>query len=133
MWIPKSEGEILAAIEAGDLIETANFDAKAALPAKGKSKDLAIDVAAMSTDGGTLLYGIGEDDNDRPTMLQPFRLAGARERVDQILRTSVAEPPEVQVREIPTDGDPFTSLPALWSRMKISMTERARISSRFSL
>lgn len=106
MWTPKSEREILAAIEAGDLTETANFDAKAALPAKGKSKDLAIDVAAMATDGGTLLYGIGEDDNDRPTALQPFRLAGARERVDQIVRTSISEPPDVQVREIPTNDDP---------------------------
>ncbi len=63
MWMPASESEILAAIEAGDLIETATFDAKAALPAKGKSKDLAIDVAAMANDGGTLLYGVGEDEN----------------------------------------------------------------------
>lgn len=105
MWIPESEGEILAAIKAGDLTETANFDAKAALPAKGKSKDLAIDVAAMATEGGTLLYGIGEDDNERPTVLQPFTLAGARERVDQIVRTSISEPPDVQVREIPTNYD----------------------------
>lgn len=45
MWIPESEQEILAAIEAGDLIETASFDAKGALPARGKSKDLAIDGA----------------------------------------------------------------------------------------
>lgn len=106
MWIPESEEKILAAIEAGDLIETANFDVKAALPAKGKSKDLAIDVAAMATDGGTLLYGVGEDENDRPTLLEPFKLAGGRERVDQIVRTSIAEPPDIQVREIPTSGDP---------------------------
>ncbi len=46
MWIPKSEQEILAAIEAGDLTETTTFDAKTALLAKGKSKDLAIAVAA---------------------------------------------------------------------------------------
>jgi hypothetical protein len=95
----------LAAIEAGDLVETASFDAKAALPAKGKSKDLAIDVAAMANDGGTLLYGVGEDENDRPTIPQPFRLAGARERVDQIVRTSISEPPDIQVRELPTDED----------------------------
>ncbi len=58
MWMPKSEQDILSAIDAGDLVETANFDAKAALPGKGKSKDLAVDVAAMSADGGTLLYGL---------------------------------------------------------------------------
>jgi hypothetical protein len=106
MWVPKSEQEILAAIEAGDLVETAAFDAKGSLPGKGKSKDLAIDVAAMATDGGTLLYGIGEDENHRPTVPQPFSLAGARERVDQIVRTSISESPEVQVREISTDDDP---------------------------
>jgi len=106
MWVPATEHEILAAIEAKDLVETASFDAKASLPAKGKSKDLAIDVAAMSNDGGTLLYGVGEDENGRPTVPQPFKLAGARERVDQIVRTSVSEPPDIQVREIQTNEDP---------------------------
>ncbi len=106
MWVPKSEKDILSAIAAGDLVETANFDAKAKLPGKGKSKDLAVDVAAMSADGGTLLYGVGEDDNDRPTVPLPFKLAGARERVDQIVRTSISEPPAIEVHAIPTDNDP---------------------------
>ena len=106
MWIPESEQEILATIEAETLVETATFDAKAALPAKGKSKDLAIDVAAIANDGGTLLYGVGENEDRRPTVPQPFRLAGGRERVDQIVRTSISEPPDIQVREIPTDDDP---------------------------
>jgi hypothetical protein len=105
MWIPESEQEILAAIDAGDLIETASFDAKAALLAKGKSKDLAIDVAAMATDGGTLLYGVGEDEDHRPTVPQPFRLAGARERVNQIVRSSISEPPAIEVKEIQSDDD----------------------------
>ncbi len=61
MWVPTTEQEILAAIASGDTEETPSFDAKQALPAKGKSKDLAKDVAAMSADGGTLLYGIAED------------------------------------------------------------------------
>lgn len=106
MWMPKSEQDILSAIDAGDLVETANFDAKAALPAKGKSKDLAVDVAAMSADGGTLLYGIGEDENDGLTVPKPFQLAGARERVDQIVRTAISEPPAIEVHTIPTDEDP---------------------------
>jgi hypothetical protein len=93
MWIPATEQELLAAIEAGDLVETATFDAKASLPAKGKSKDLAIDVAAMANDGGTLLYGVGEDENRRPTVTQPFVLTGARERVAQIVRSSISESP----------------------------------------
>jgi hypothetical protein len=89
VWIPNSEQEIIAAIEAGDLVETATFDAKKILPAKGKSKDLAIDVAAMANDGGTLLYGVGEDELGRPTIPKPFELVGAKERVDQIVRTSI--------------------------------------------
>jgi hypothetical protein len=106
MWIPATEQEILAAIEAGDLIETTSFDAKETLPTKGKSNDLAVDVAAMSADGGTLLYGVGEDDNDRLTVPQPFELAGARERVDQIVRSTISEPPVIEVYTIPTDNDP---------------------------
>lgn len=106
MWMPASEQEILAAINAGDLVETASFDAKGALPAKGKAKDLAVDVAAMTADGGTLLYGVGEDENDMLTVPRPFELAGARERVDQIVRTSISEPPAIEVHTIPRDDDP---------------------------
>src|SRR3712207_6468068 len=106
MWIPASEGEILAAIEAGDLTETATFDAKASLPAQRRSKDLAIDVAAMATDGGTLLYGIAEDEDGNPAITKPFSLAGVRERVDQIVQTCISEPPAIQVYAIQTDNDP---------------------------
>jgi len=105
MWVPATEHEILAAIEAKDLVETASFDAKASLPAKGKSKDLAIDVAAMANDGGTLLYGVGEDEDCRPTVPQPFKLAGARERVDQIVPTSISESPDIEVHEIQSTDD----------------------------
>jgi len=98
----------MAAIESGDLIETATLDAKAALPAQGKSKELAKDVAAMANDGGTLLYGVSEDENGRPTIPKPVGLAGARERVNQIVHSSISEPPEIEVREVETDGDSST-------------------------
>ncbi len=106
MWIPKSEEEILAAIKSGDLSETATFDAKEELPAKGRSKDLAIDVAAMTNDGGTLLYGVGEDEHRRLTIPNPFELAGAAERVDQIVRNCISEPPTIEVQPIPTEASP---------------------------
>jgi hypothetical protein len=105
VWIPRSEDEILAAIEAGDLAETATFDAKKALPPQGRSKDLATDVAAMATDGGTLLYGIGEDEHGRPTVPSPIELAGAAERVDRIVRACISEPPAIEIRTIPTATD----------------------------
>jgi schlafen family protein len=60
----------------------------------------------MANDGGILLYGVGEDKNRRPTILQPISLAGARERVHQIVRTCISEPPNIQVREIQTDDAP---------------------------
>jgi hypothetical protein len=104
MWRPASEQEILAAIDAGNLIENATFDAKAALPAK--SKDLAKDVAAMANNGGTLLYGVGEDEHGRPTVPKPFKIAGTRERVDQIVRASISEPPIIEVYTISTYDDP---------------------------
>jgi hypothetical protein len=50
------------------------LDAKMALPERGKSKDLASDVAAMANDGGALLYGVGEDEHGRLTVPNPFEL-----------------------------------------------------------
>src|SRR5690349_9461048 len=105
MWIPKSEDEIERAIAAGMLRETASFDTKRELPAKGKSRDLAIDVCAMTPDGGVLVYGIAEDEHGRPSKLAPIPLAHARERVDQIVHSGIAEPPEIQVIELPSRQD----------------------------
>jgi hypothetical protein len=104
VWIPKSERDILVAIEAGDLDETSSFDARAALPMQGKSKDLAVDVAAMANAGGVLLYGVGEDEHGRPTIISPIKLHGAKERVDQIVRTSISEPPAIEIHEIPAEN-----------------------------
>jgi hypothetical protein len=71
-----------------------------------KNADLAWDVAAMSTDCGVLLYRVGEDADGRPTVLCPLELRGQRERVDQIVRTSLAEVPYIDVRELPLERDP---------------------------
>jgi hypothetical protein len=97
MWVPRSEQEIADAAAQG-LVESDIFDAKEQLPTS--SLDLAIDVAAMATGGGVLLYGVGEDAAGRPTVLRPFKLKGARERVDQIIRAGVAEPPYYQLLPI---------------------------------
>ena len=60
MWVPESAEEVERVFSAGELPETEVFDAKAALPEPKRNADLAWDVAAMSTDGGVLLYGVGE-------------------------------------------------------------------------
>ena len=58
MWSPRDVQEIEVALAGRRLEETHTFDGKA-LP--GRNKDIAIDACAMTIDGGSLLYGVGED------------------------------------------------------------------------
>ncbi len=107
MWIPRDATDIERAAIGGELEETPGFDAKAELPQPKKNASLAsVDVAAMSTDGGSLLYGVAEDELERPTILRPFDLVGAADRVSQIVSTSITEVPYIDVREYPCDADP---------------------------
>ena len=105
MWIPDSAAEIERIATARELQETASFDAKKSLPVAGRNESLAVDVAAMSTDGGVLLYGVEEDRSGQPVTPTPIPLAGAKERVDQIVQTSIAEAPHIEIREYPTNAD----------------------------
>ena len=59
----------------------------------------------MGPDGGVLVYGLGEDEHKHLTELAPFKLAGAAERIAQIVQTSIAEPPYIETRPLPCDGD----------------------------
>jgi hypothetical protein len=106
MWQPRSEAEIQGAIDNGIVRETALFDAKHALPRPGRNKDLAKDICAMTVDGGSLLYGIGGDDRTRPDRREPFDLAGAAERIDQVAQTAIAEPPVIEIHDISSDEEP---------------------------
>jgi hypothetical protein len=104
MWQPQTAEEIEAAAAAGTLVEGPHFDAKAQLPTK--NEELAKDVAAMTVDGGTLLYGVGEDANGRATVLSPIDMKGVPEKIDQIIQTSLAPPPSVRVRVHALEQDP---------------------------
>ena len=106
MWIPTDAQEIEDAARGGLLVETLSFDAKADLPAAKKNIELAKDVAAMATDGGVLLYGVAEDEHGNPTAPEPITLKGAPERVSQIVSTSIAEVPFIDVRPYPLADDP---------------------------
>jgi hypothetical protein len=64
MWIPRDAAEVERAARNGDLEETASFDAKAELPPSKKNASVAVDVAAMTGDGGVILYGVAEDGTD---------------------------------------------------------------------
>lgn len=106
MWVPDSAAQLEAAAREGTIVEVLSLDAKAALPSKGKNVDIAIDVSAMTVDGGVLLYGVAEDDHGRPKIPKPIELAGARERVDQVCQTLIAEPPFIEIVELPCEEDP---------------------------
>jgi hypothetical protein len=106
MWRPRTEAEIRTAIDNGIVRESASFDAKQALPPPGRNKDLAKDICAMTVDGGSLLYGIGGDDRTRPDTLEPFELARTAERIDQVAQTGIAEPPVIEIYDIPSNAQP---------------------------
>ena len=106
MWVPRDAAEIEAAAERGELEETPSFDGKAQLPDPRKNNSLAVDVAAMSTDGGALLYGIGEDESKRLTVLSPIDLREAGDRIGQIVSTSIADVPFIDIHEYPCAPNP---------------------------
>jgi hypothetical protein len=98
MWVPKTEEEIINAVTSRALEEGPNFDAKRELP--GNNQEIAKDIAAMANDGGVLIYGIGEDEHGRVTVLNPIPLAGQAERITSIVQTSVSEPPMISITGI---------------------------------
>lgn len=103
MWLPKTEKDILEAIQSEALQESAIFDAKKELPSK--NQEIAKDIAAMANDGGVILYGIGEDEHGRLSILNPIPLNGQAEKIDTIVRSSIAEPPVIHIYSIPTSDN----------------------------
>lgn len=109
MWIPESTKELIQAAENHGINETSTFDAKASeaiLSSKdGDKKEMAKDIAAMSTAGGVILYGIAEDENDEPKELDPFNLNGMKEKVSNVVQTCIEPPPEVHIHVRRLEGD----------------------------
>jgi hypothetical protein len=103
MWIPKSEEEIIIAVNSDALEESAIFDAKTAFPSK--NIEIAKDIAAMSNDGGVIIIGVGEDENKRLKNLTPVVLSGQPERISSIAHTSIAEPLRFHIHTIATSKD----------------------------
>ena len=114
MWVPESAEELEQAARNGRLAEKKQFEVKREV---GRNKDVAIDVNAMALDGGAVVYGIAEDAHGRPTVPAPIELAGQRERIDQVVQASCAEPPEILIHELPLAADAsrgylFVEIPA---------------------
>lgn len=120
MWIPKDEAEIVSATSNKSLAETDIFDAKKEIP--NKNVETAKDISAMAnTNGGVIIYGIEEDSDKIPSIPNPILLSGQRERIDQIVRTSVSEVPYYSITSIPTSNDPSLG----YIVVKIPPSERA--------
>lgn len=106
MWRPRTWSDILAAAAGGLLDESRWVDLKRELkPGRPGNNDLAVDLAAMSLEGGLLLYGV-VDHESRAGQVVGVELAGLADRVDQVARMKVH--PAVQVRsvEIPDPDRP---------------------------
>lgn len=106
MWIPENADHLERAARDGLLTEKARFEAKAQLPEKKRNVGVAIDVSAMTVDGGLVIYGIAEDEHRRPTVPSPITLAGARERIDSIVGTLVDEVPDIEIEALALDDEP---------------------------
>jgi hypothetical protein len=87
MWIPRTTNELLSAL--GDIRETTYLDLKAVLPPSEKNITIAIDVAAMSADGGVIIYGVSEKKSAGTFPPNPIDLEGQCERIDSVVKSHV--------------------------------------------
>ncbi|MFG1849572.1 AlbA family DNA-binding domain-containing protein [Micromonospora carbonacea] len=98
MWRPRAWQDIVDAAAGGLLDESRWVDLKRELkPGRPGNNDLAVDIAAMSLEGGLLLYGI-VDHESRAGQVVGVELAGLADRVDQVARMKVH--PAAQVRSV---------------------------------
>lgn len=105
MWRPKSAGELERAVSEMLVDESSILDFKEQLPDQPRRNvDIAVDVAAMAVAGGVVAYGVKEEDDGSFTAA-PIELAGARERVEAVVRSSVAETPFFEVDELRLDDE----------------------------
>ncbi len=74
------------------LTETSTLDFKKALSKGPGAVDLAKDCAAMAIEGGSIVVGVAEDGAARAASLKPIELAGAPERVQQVVDAHVYPP-----------------------------------------
>jgi hypothetical protein len=70
---------------------------KEQLPPSGKNEDIAVDVAAMTTDGGTIIYGVAENKAIGTFTAAPIPLPGAMERISNVVKGSIAGSPSFDV------------------------------------
>ena len=60
---------------------------------------------ARSSVAHEILYGVDEDAHGHPTVPPPIELAGVRERIANVVTTSISEPLTIVTREYPLPSD----------------------------
>lgn len=105
MWIPRSADALVQATADGTLAhESASYEYKRALPSPRDNKSIAVDAAAMATDGG-IIYGVAEDKKAATLSPVPIALAGAKDRISDVVSSQVREPPYFEVIPLPLATD----------------------------
>jgi hypothetical protein len=69
------------------------FDAKSAPPPAGRNLSIAVDLASFAVHGGRILFGLRQPSSTGVTTRAPFDLTGLPERLDQIARGALIDPP----------------------------------------
>lgn len=97
MWRPETWSDLESLL--GQAEETSGLDFKGEFTSTK-------DIAAMTVNGGTILYGVVENRETRvATKLQPQTLMGAEERIQQVVGTRIAPSPGIEVIPIPSPTD----------------------------
>jgi hypothetical protein len=117
MWNLQEWSDLERAI--GVQSEDDAIDFKRELPPKGKIRDLAKDVAAMSIGGGVIVIGVDES-NGLASAIAPIELKGVPEQVQQVIDANVSPQLATKItvlRKDPADehGVVVISVPASWS------------------
>lgn len=106
-WIPETENDLQRAIDDDLMDETHYLELKRTLePGRGKNKEFARDVVALSVDGGTLIFGIDEATKDVKATLNPVMLERFIERLESIARNIPDPPLEIRCKQIPAEQCP---------------------------
>lgn len=103
MWQPETWSDLQALI--GQAEESPSLEFKRAVTAD--NREIAKDIAAMTVDGGVILYGVDEDENNgRASAITPVKLAQVREKLIQVAGSRISPSPDIRVETIvETPGD----------------------------
>ncbi len=92
-WEPRTEADLDFAIAEGLLQEGDHLDFKQQPAPPGQNLKTAVDFASFAVDGGRILYGADQPTSNGPITLTPFDTANLAERLANIARSGLIDPP----------------------------------------